>query len=177
MQIDYDFKAVSKFNESAMVCLCQIITQTVGPLGLLKEKTSEQFLMEFFQLDEAELDLEFSKLPIEKKNHIKHAYQLFLFLGRGYEMVTKRDQSYNTHLVRGVHKFFFQYAKRRSLITTHTDHDTYPNNRIMYVEKDYIKLLDYSSGIIPKEMIRTWMKIAKQYDFKLTQSETKLWFK
>ena len=114
---------------------------------------------------------------IEKKNYIKHAYQLFLFLGRGYEMVTKRDQSYNTHLVRGVHKFFFQYAKRRSLITTHTDHDKYPNNRIMYVEKDYIKLLDYSSGIIPKEMIRTWMKIAKQYDFKLTQSETKLWFK
>lgn len=26
-------------------------------------------------------------------------------------------------------------------------------------------------------MIRTWMKIAKQYNFKLTKSETKLWFK
>ena len=60
MQIDYDFKAVSKFNESTMVCLCQIITQTVGPLGLLKEKTSEQFLMEFFQLEEEELDMVFS---------------------------------------------------------------------------------------------------------------------
>lgn len=177
MQIDYDFKAVSKFNESAMVCLCQIITQTVGTLGLLKEKTSDQFLMEFFQLEESEMDLEFNKLPVKKKDYIKHAYQLFLFLGRGYEMVTKRDQSYSSHLVRGVHKFFFQYAKRQSLITTNTDHDKYPNNRIMYVEKDYIKLLDYSSGIIPREMIRTWMVIAEQYNFKLTKSETKLWFK
>ena len=65
--------------------------------------------MEFFQLEESEMDLEFNKLPVKKK--------------------------------------------------------------------DYIKLLDYSSGIIPKEMIRTWMKIAKQYNFKLTKSETKLWFK
>lgn len=177
MQIDYNFKEVGKFNESAMACLCQIILQTVEPLGLLKEKESEQFLMEFFHLDEKEMDLPFHKLPESKKTYIKHAYQLFIFLGRGYEMVTKRDQSYSSHLVRGVHKFFFQYTKRKHLITTHTDHDKYPNNRIMYVEKDYIKLLDYSSGIIPKEMIRTWIQIAKQYDFRLTQSETKLWFK
>ena len=177
MKIEYDFQEVSKFNESAMVCMCQIIVETVRPLGLLAEKTSEEFLMEFFHLTEKELDLEFDKLSAAKKTYIHHAYQLFVFLGRGYEMVTKRDQSYGSHLVRGIHKFFFQYAKRKHLITLAIDRDKYPNNRIMYVEKDYIKLLDYSSGIIPKEMIRTWMKIAKQYDFQMTQSATKLWFK
>lgn len=177
MQIDYDFKPANKFNDIALTYLCQVITQTVGELDLLKDRTSEQFLMEFFHLEEHELTRGFNKLPNEKKTYIRHAYQLFIFLGRGYEMSTKRGQSYTSHLIRGVHKFFFQYARRRQLITTQTDHDKYPNNRIMYVEKDYIKLLDYSSGIIPREMIRTWMVIAEQYNFKLTQSQTKLWFK
>lgn len=177
MKFDYDFKEIGKFNEAAMVALCQIIAQIIGPLGLLEEMTTEQFLMELFQLEEEELDLPFQKLPKEKRVYIQHIYQLFIFLGRGYEMVTKRDQSYNSHLVRGVHKFFFQYAKRKCLVATPTSHDKYPNNRIMYIEKDYIKLLDYSTGIIPKEMVRTWSRVAKQYDFKLSQSKTKLWFK
>ena len=52
MKVEYDFQEVSKFNESAMVCMCQIIVETVRPLGLLAEKTSEKFLMEFFHLTE-----------------------------------------------------------------------------------------------------------------------------
>lgn len=88
MQIDYDFKPANKFNDTALTYLCQVITQTVGELDLLKDRTSEQFLMEFFHLEEHELTRGFNKLPNEKKTYIKHAYQLFIFLGRGYEMWT-----------------------------------------------------------------------------------------
>lgn len=54
MQIDYDFKPANKFNDTALTYLCQVITQTVGELDLLKDRTSEQFLMEFFHLEEHE---------------------------------------------------------------------------------------------------------------------------
>lgn len=177
MKIDYNFPNVSKFNNDTLLYLSSVIGQTARSLGLLNDVDENSFLKEFFQLNDAEFEMDFKELPKEKKAYIKYAYQLFLFLGRGYENVTKNNQSHTTHLVRGIHKFFFQYSVRRRLIMTQTDHDKYPNNRIMYIEKDYIKLLDYPNGIVPREMIRTWIKIAKQYDFTLTQSATKLWFK
>ena len=177
MKIEYKFPSVHKFDNITMMYLFTVIEQIVRSLGLLNEIDSSAFLKKLFQLNDAELEMDFEELPKEKKVYIKYTYQLFLFLGRGYENVTKNNQSHSTHLIRGIHKFFFQYSVRRRLILTHTDHDKYPNNRIMYIEKDYIKLLDYPNGIIPKEMIRTWVKVAKEYDFTLTQSATKLWFK
>lgn len=177
MKVDYQFKDASKFSHHTFTYLTQVVIETASILELLNDTTQDDFLCKVFNLSPEDLDLNWSRLSVSKRNHIKHVYVLFLFLGRGYENVTKRSQTYNSHLIRGVHKFFFQYSMRRLLIQTHTASDKYPNNRIMYIEKDYIKLLDYSNGLIPKDMLRSWITTAEAWDFKLTQSETKLWFK